>query len=149
LAQWLIRNLGQKSIDEYLKLPIVSLARLTSSQIQECSCLSFHNTYLFLKKIDQVQMGPDWVCDIVTVLGDHEGEDGEKMSKDVELWHSNPLECIQELISNPAFKDKTSFELTQFFTDKGCTNRVIDKVWMADWWWRTQVVFHILMWHQS
>ena len=25
LAQWLIRNVGQKSIDEYLKLPIVSL----------------------------------------------------------------------------------------------------------------------------
>lgn len=26
LAQWLMRNVGQKSIDEYLKLPIVSLA---------------------------------------------------------------------------------------------------------------------------
>ncbi|KAF8804478.1 hypothetical protein BYT27DRAFT_7258947 [Phlegmacium glaucopus] len=128
LAQWLIKNVGQKSIDEYLKLPI----------IQERSRLSFHNTYSFLKKIDQLPTGPDWVCDIVTVTGDREGEDGQKMNEDLELWRHNPLECIQELIGNPAFKDKMSFEPAQIFTDEGCTNHVIDEAWTADWWWKTQ-----------
>jgi hypothetical protein len=31
LAQWLIKNVGQKSIDEFLKLPIVSIYRFTHS----------------------------------------------------------------------------------------------------------------------
>lgn len=102
-----------------------------------------------MKKIDLLPTGPDWVCDIVTVSGDREGEDGEKMSEEIELWRRNPLECIRELIGNPAFKDKISFEPAQVFTDKGCTNRVIDETWTADWWWKTQVVVHVLTWQRS
>lgn len=144
LAQWLIRNVGQMSINDFLKLPIVSLLAhserylLTYFQIERVG-LSFHNTYSFLKKIDQLPTGPDWVCEIVKVSGDVEAEDGETLGEELELWHRNPMECIQELIGNPAFKDKIVFEPGQFFTDEGCTNRIIDEAWTADWWWKAHV----------
>lgn len=149
LAQWLFRNVGQKSIDEFLKLPIVSVWTfranlLTSFQIQERAELSFHNTYSLLKKIDQLPTGPDWVCDIVKVSGDLEGEDGETMVEELELWRRNPVECIQELIGNPSFKDKIVFEPAKFFTDEACSNRLIDEAWTADWWWKAHVSGHLL-----
>jgi hypothetical protein len=69
------KNVGQKSIDEYLKLPIVSfmfhiqvnIATDHVIQIQERSRLSFHNPYLFLKKIDQLPTGPNWIGQTVEV----------------------------------------------------------------------------------
>ena len=112
---------------------------LTSFQIQEHAHLSFHNTYSLLKKIDQLPTGPDWVCDIVKVSGDLQAEEGEMMGEELDLWRRNPLECVQELIGNPAFKDKMVFEPAQFFTDKGCSNRLIDEAWTADWWWKAHV----------
>jgi Plavaka transposase len=92
-----------------------------------------------LKKIDQLPTGPDWVCDIVKVTGDLQAEDGEMMIEELDLWHRNPLECIQELIGNPAFRDKIVYEPARFFTDEACTIRLIDEAWTADWWWKAQV----------
>ena len=92
-----------------------------------------------MKKIDRLPSGPDWVCDIVKVAGDLDGEDGERMGEELDLWRRNPLECIQELIGNPLFKDKIVFEPAQFFTDEACSNRLIDEAWTADWWWKAQV----------
>jgi hypothetical protein len=96
-----------------------------------------------LKKIDQLPTGPDWVCDIVKVSGDLEGEDGERMGEELDLWRRDPLECIQELIGNPSFKDKIVFEPARFFTDEACTNRLIDEAWSADWWFKAQVSTHL------
>lgn len=112
---------------------------LTSFQIQERAELSFHNTYSLLKKIDQLPTGPDWVCDIVKVSGDLKGDDGETMVKELELWRRNPLECIQQLIGNPSFKDKIIFEPGMYFTNEACTNRLVDEAWTANWWWKAHV----------
>ncbi|KAF8233248.1 hypothetical protein L208DRAFT_1267596, partial [Tricholoma matsutake] len=98
LSQWLMKNVGQNSIDEYLKLPIVSTQYAAINSTRECSGLSFHNTYSFLKKIDQLLTGPEWICDSVAVDGDCAGEDGKMMSEDLELWRCDPVECIQELL---------------------------------------------------
>ena len=92
-----------------------------------------------MKKIDQLPSGADWVCDIVTVAGDRQGENGEMMGEELDLWYRNPVQCIQELIGNPAFEDNMVFELAQFFTDEECTNRLIDEAWTANWWWKAQV----------
>ena len=83
------------------------------------------------------------MCDIVNVVGDLEGPEGDRMGEDLELWRRNPLECIKELIGNPAFKDKMVYGPAQFFTDKDHTNRIIDEAWTADWWWETQVSTHL------
>ena len=65
------------------------------------------------------------------------------MVEELELWHRNPLECIQELISNPSFKDNIMFKPTKFFTNEACTNHIIDEAWIANWWWKTQVSGHL------
>jgi hypothetical protein len=92
-----------------------------------------------MKKIDQLPTGPDWVCDIVKVSGDLVGENAERMSEELELWRRDPVECIQELIGNPSFKDKFEFEPAKYFTDEAFSNRLIDEAWTADWWWKAQV----------
>ena len=98
-----------------------------------------------MQKINQLPTGPDWVCDIVNVSGDLEAEDGERMEEELELWRRNPLECIQELIGNPSFKNKMVYEPAKFFTDRACTNRLIDEAWTADWWWKVQVSTHLCL----
>lgn len=108
-------------------------------QIQERSRLSFHNTYSFLKKMDQLPTGPDWTCQIIEVVGDREEDDGSKMVEEVELWQRDPVECIKELIGNPAWKDEIAYEPEMVFTDAAGTNRIIDEAWTGDWWWKTQV----------
>ncbi|KAF8152479.1 hypothetical protein B0H34DRAFT_784587 [Crassisporium funariophilum] len=125
LAQWLLKNVGQKSIDEYLKLPIRSR-------------LSFHNTYTFLKKVDQLPTGPDWTCEIVDVAGNHADESGTMMTEHLELWRRDPVQCVRELIGNPALKDDIAYEPERVYTDKGGTNRIFDEAWTGDWWWKTQ-----------
>ena len=76
---------------------------------------------------------------MVKVNGDHVGNDGEKMSEDLELWMHDPVECVKELIGNPAFKELMSFVPERVYTDENGTNRIYDEMWTADWWWKTQV----------
>ncbi|KAF8954047.1 hypothetical protein BDZ97DRAFT_1742679 [Flammula alnicola] len=123
-----MKNVGQTSIDEYLKLPIV----------RDRSQLSFHNNYSFMKKVDELPTGPDWMCDLVTIAGDRLGEDGQMMTEKLELWQRDPIECIQELIGNPAFKDNLAYEPVKAYQDKEGTNRILDETWTGDWWWKTQ-----------
>ncbi|KAF8228358.1 hypothetical protein L208DRAFT_1291921, partial [Tricholoma matsutake] len=129
LAEWLMKSVGQNSIDEFLKLPIT----------RECSSLSFHNTYLFLKKVDQLLTSSSWECDVITVDGGHVGEGSKMMCEELELWHCNPVECIQELIGNPALNGHIAYTPVQHFTNKDGANHVINEGWIADWWWKTQV----------
>jgi Plavaka transposase len=35
--------------------------------------------------------------------------DGGMMSKEVELWRRDPVECVRELIGNPAFREVISY----------------------------------------
>jgi hypothetical protein len=72
------------------------------------------------------------------VKGDHTGEDGKMMFEELELWHHNPVECIQELLSNPALDGDITYTPVQCVTDKDSTNCVIDEGWTAGWWWKTQ-----------
>jgi Plavaka transposase len=38
-------------------------------------------------------------------VGELLGEDGEPIIEDHELWIRNPVECVRELIGNPAFRE--------------------------------------------
>lgn len=75
----------------------------------------------------------------MSVEGDRVGEDGKKLSEDLELWRRDPLECIQELIGNPAFASEIAYEPERVYTDAAGENRMFDEAWTADWWWETQV----------
>lgn len=79
------------------------------------------------------------MCQIVKVEGDRIGEDGNKMTEEVELWHRDVLECIQELIGNPGFVNDIAYEPERVFSDMAGENQIIDEAWTAEWWWKTQV----------
>ena len=101
--------------------------------------LFFHNTYSFLKKVDQLPTGPGWKCNKIEVTGDNIDENGMTMQENVELWHCDPVECVKELIGNPAFKDFISYEAEHVYVDDGAKVRVFNEMWTGDWWWNTQV----------
>ncbi|KAJ7666569.1 hypothetical protein DFH06DRAFT_984376 [Mycena polygramma] len=128
LARWLSKNVNQSATEEYMRLPTVS------------PNLSFHNNRSFLKKVDQLPTGPDWTCKIVTAAGNRLDENDELMSEELELWMRNPVECIKELMSNPAFKEHMAYAPERVYSTKEGDedSRVIDEMWTAEWWWALQ-----------
>ncbi|KAJ6564234.1 hypothetical protein B0H19DRAFT_1258700 [Mycena capillaripes] len=127
LARWLSKNVSQTATDEYLELPIKAK-------------LSFHNNRAFLQKIDALPTGPDWTCEMVTVVGNRTDDNDKVMTEELELWRRDPVECIKELMSNPAFKDHMAYapERTYSRKDGHEDSRIIDEMWTADWWWKIQ-----------
>lgn len=61
------------------------------------------------------------------------------MEEYVEVWRRDPVECVRELLGNPAFKDYISYIAEHVYLDKEGKVRVFDEMWTADWWWNTQV----------
>jgi len=70
LAQWLMKNVGQRDF----------------SKVNSRENLSFHNKYTFLKKVDRLPTGPEWVCRIITITGNLVDENGVPMEECVEVW---------------------------------------------------------------
>ena len=101
--------------------------------------MSFHNSYSFLKKVDKLPIGPEWKCCMIEVSGDRPDENGNIMHEEVELWYRDPIECMKELIGNPAFKDYISYVPEHVYLDKEGKTRVFDEMWTCNWWWDTQV----------
>ncbi|KAI0683012.1 hypothetical protein BC835DRAFT_1423707 [Cytidiella melzeri] len=129
MAACLAQNVGHNKIDEFLKLEMIKKCGLTAT-----------SKYVFFKKINQLPRRPGmkWTCNTVTVVGNILGEDGKAITEELELWRRNPVECIRELIGNPAFCGAMTLEPERVFGDKEGQSRIIDEMWTADWWWRTQ-----------
>ena len=45
----------------------------------------------------------------MNVEGDRVGDNGETLSENLELWKRDPVECVKELVGDPAFKDLMSY----------------------------------------
>jgi len=73
------------------------------------------------------------------VVGDKLGDDGEKMHEKLELWRRDPVDCVKELLGNPAFKEFISYTPERVFSDNAGKERIFDEMWTADWWWNMQV----------
>ena len=105
---------------------------------------SFYNSRAFLKKIDALptQWATGWTCDIVTSKGDLLNEAGEPLpSEKLELWRRDPVECVRELLGNPALKNYLKYAPERVYEDSEGNSRVYDEMWTANWWWDTQVIF--------
>ena len=76
---------------------------------------------------------------MIKINGDRLGEGGEMMQEEVELWMRDPLECIEELLSNPAFKDHVRYAPEKVYTDDVGGTRIYDEMWTGEWWFDTQV----------
>ena len=60
-------------------------------------------------------------------------------AEELELWRRDPVDCVRDLIGNPAFAASMEFAPERVFVDEERSNRVINELWTADWWWETQV----------
>lgn len=73
------------------------------------------------------------------------GADGEPETESVELWGRNPIECIQQLIGNPAFQENLSYIPQKVFTTESGTMRIYNEAWTGDWWWAMQVSTSLIL----
>ncbi|KIK13304.1 hypothetical protein PISMIDRAFT_18070 [Pisolithus microcarpus 441] len=129
LARFLMKNIGQTRIDEFLKLDIVRQ-----------NGVSFDNARSLLKYVDKLHTGLAWTCEMIDVEGDVVTEDGTMKREQLELWWRDPVECVQELIGNPAFWDLMSYVLERAYADAKGENHIYDEMWTGDWWWNVQTL---------
>ena len=71
--------------------------------------------------------------------GDIVDEDGWPLTEKVELWHRDPVECIQALIGNPEFKDYMKYAPYRLYMNSDGTNQSWDEMASGSWWWGIQV----------
>ncbi|KAI0349104.1 hypothetical protein OH77DRAFT_1465723 [Trametes cingulata] len=125
LAKWLVEEVTQSGIDRYLKLNSTRNGPAPSSK----------NKVSFFKKIDQLPVGPEWICDIVEITGDRVGPNGQFQTETVEIWRWNPIDCIKQLIGNPAYDGHIAYALVKVVRDG---TRYYSETNTADWWWDMQ-----------
>lgn len=85
--------------------------------------------------------GPKWEVVELSVEGPGLNNNG-KVTEKVELWLRDPVECVRELFSNPAFKEKIHYKPQKAYApsaDGSKTERVYSEMWTGRWWWTTQV----------
>ncbi len=61
-------------------------------------------------------------------------ENGEKRTERLELWQRNPVDCIKELISNPAFAEYMRYAPEHHFEDPNSKKPLYSEIWSANWW---------------
>ena len=92
-----------------------------------------------MQKIDVLPAGVDWLCDQWELTGDLVDKEGNNHTKEIELWHCNPVELIHELLGNLIFCDSLHYAPEQLFGNKDGETCIYNETWMGDWWWELQV----------
>jgi Plavaka transposase len=57
------------------------------------------------------------------------------------MWRRDPVECVRELLGNPALKNHMKYAPERVYEDVEKKSQVVDEMWTANWWWDTQVNF--------
>jgi hypothetical protein len=108
-------------------------------QIRDDANPAFHNSHALLKRIDSLPFGAKWKCTSFTIKGDRKDAKGRVRTEEVELWHRDPVECIAELLGNPAFKANQAYAPHRVFKNADGSNREYSEMWTCNWWWDIQV----------
>ncbi len=134
---------------KFMNLPIASSSFSFSAlslficywkrQIKNRLDTSFNSKDQLLQKVNHLPQGVEWKCTGLNVKGDLKGQDGVEMSELLELWHRDPVECVRELIGNPAFRDSMQFAPERLYEDELGKQEVWNEMWTGQWWWETQV----------
>ncbi|KAG1786131.1 uncharacterized protein HD556DRAFT_1203456, partial [Suillus plorans] len=117
-AEWLMKSVNKTATDEFLKLAIT----------KNCTQPSFTSTYTFQKRLNKLPKGAGWTCDIITSMGDRRDGNDELLTENHELWHRDPVECVHELIGNPAFEEYLGYVLEKVFADAEGKTWVYDEM---------------------
>ncbi|KAJ6489418.1 hypothetical protein DFH09DRAFT_856707, partial [Mycena vulgaris] len=133
LAKWLIKHVGHTATDEFLKLSIIS----------DRAKPSFGGKNDFFDKVDGLPGGVKWHCKRLDTKGDLPDLDkdptGVTMRREEnELWWRDPVEGVQELMGNPAFRDAMRYAPEKLYSDQPGTTEVVNEMWTAKWWWEIQ-----------
>ena len=89
-----------------------------------------------MKKLDELPTGTPWICDVITVNGTLTGPNGQLLTEELELWRRDPVDCVRELMGNPAFKPYMSLKPVRV-SQRGV--RYYGEMNTSEWWWHTQV----------
>ncbi|KAM5536416.1 hypothetical protein V8D89_009852 [Ganoderma adspersum] len=129
LASFLMcSGMSQEQIEDYLTLPIT----------RNKTTPSYRNKHSFMKKIDGLPAGVDWLCEQWELTGDLVDDEGKRRTEDIELWRRDPVDLICKLIGNPIFWDSLRYAPEQLFADEDRTSHIYDETWTRDWWWELQ-----------
>ncbi|KAJ6527329.1 hypothetical protein DFH09DRAFT_1328133 [Mycena vulgaris] len=133
LAKWLIKHVGHTATDDFLKLSIIS----------NRASPSYENKTDFFEKVDSLPGGTKWHCKHLDTKGDLPDLDkdpsGATMRREQnELWWRDPVECVAELLGNPAFRDVMRYSPEKLYADLAETTEVVNEMWTASWWWEIQ-----------
>jgi Plavaka transposase len=148
LVKWLVNRVNKTGIEEFLKLPIVSLSiiyihlpSVPDNFLKTINRMrpSFSSVYHLFKQIDALPTGAKWDYQSVTITGHVLDENGTPLQDDFELWSRDPVECIKQLISNPSFDGHISYVPERVYRDNAGGSRIYDEMWTSDWWWDVQV----------
>ncbi|KAI0665395.1 hypothetical protein C8Q78DRAFT_986640 [Trametes maxima] len=102
--------------------------------------LSFRSSHLFYKKVDALPRGATtWKRKVLEAVGDVLGEDGKPKVEVVELWMRDVVDCIRELMGNPAYCDSIRYRPERQYADAEGKTRVYRNIHTADWWWNLQL----------
>jgi hypothetical protein len=114
--------------------------KTNNNQIASRAGLSFRSNYALNKLLDKLPTaGPRWRRIEKTITGDINGGDGKPLTEVIEIWVRNILDVIRELLGNVAYGKKLVFVPRRVYLDPDGTQRKIDEMWTADWWWEIQV----------
>ncbi|KAJ3859983.1 hypothetical protein EV359DRAFT_75404 [Lentinula novae-zelandiae] len=132
LACWLMESgASQTKIDSFLRL----------NKIRNNVKPNFKDKRAFFRTIDLLPTGPSFSCTPMEVMGNLKDTNGENRTEVLELWHRDILECISELMGNPAFNEKQEYAPRREFREMKngipC-NRQYSEMWTANWWWNVQ-----------
>jgi len=62
----------------------------------------------------------------MTAAGDRFDDDGQVTTERLELWWRDPVECVKELIGNPAFRKLMAYAPERVYKDKEGNIRIYD-----------------------
>jgi hypothetical protein len=94
---------------------------LIEVQIHDRTHPTFHNKDALLKKIDELpSFGLEFQCTRISVNGNLQDPNGNNLTEDLELWHRDPVKCVEELISNPAFQNVMHYAPERIYEDETC-----------------------------
>jgi hypothetical protein len=99
----------------------------------------------FLENIDSLPIVGKWHREQIPLVGDLVDENDSFKTEVAELWFRDPVECVKELIGNPAFKHVIDYAPSQLHNHYlGRTgSEVINEMSSARWWWKIQVSIHL------
>jgi hypothetical protein len=89
--------------------------------------------------MDSLPEGPGFQVQWLNVTGDLLDKNKKPIEEQVEFWHRDPIDCVKEILGNPALQPHIKYAPERIYQDLDRKIRVYEGMHTADWWWETQV----------